>query len=83
MPKITKARGLTISDARVKRGGAIVSAVADVETGEVVPVALEVPTGSASVVVAWIGDDPARAAAAEGDTRRQVVAAVARVTGGG
>ncbi len=65
--------GFTHSLARVKRGAletatvtvtAVVSAVADVETGEVVPVGVEVPSGTVKSIRAWIGDDRDRAAAA-------------------
>ncbi len=64
--------GFTHSIARTQRGGAldtatvtgIVSAVADVETGEVVPVGVEVPSGTVKSIRAWIGDNPERAAAA-------------------
>ncbi len=65
--------GFTHSLARVKRGAletatvtvtAVVSAVADVETGEVVPVGVEVPSGTVKSIRAWIGDNPDRAAAA-------------------
>ncbi len=51
---------VTVSLARTRRS-AIVAAVADPETHTVVPVGLEVPVGSVSAIVAWIGDDPARA----------------------
>ncbi len=66
--------GFTHSLARVKRGSAldtatvtvtaVVSAVADVETGEVVPVGVEVPSGTVKSIRAWIGDNRDRAAAA-------------------
>lgn len=83
MAKITKAGGLTVSNARVKRGGALVAAVAEPETQTVVATHIEVPVGSAASVVAWIGDDADRATAARdaGDDRRSVVRAVAAVLG--
>ncbi len=64
--------GFTHSLARTQRGGAletatvtgIVSAVADVETGDVVPVGIEVPSGTVTTIRAWIGTNRARAAAA-------------------
>ncbi len=83
MAKITKAKGLTISDARsAARVSGVVAAVADPETGDVEATHVEVPTGTAKAVAAWIGDDPARAAAASADARKGVKAAVARVLAG-
>ncbi len=89
MAKLHKVRGLTVSIARARRGepaerraAAIVSAVADPETGEAVPVGLEMPTGTVKFLVGWIGDDPARAAAAADDSRKGVRDAAAAVLGG-
>lgn len=82
MAKITKRKGLTISNTRTRRAAAIVSAVVEPD-GEVVAAGLEVPTGAAKAVVAWIGDDPERAAAAESDRRKDVRKAVERVLGDG
>lgn len=87
MGKIAKGGRFTQSLARTKRGGAletatvsgIVSAVADVETGEVVPTGIEVPTGTVKSILAWIGDDRERAAAAVDHKFSGVRAAAASV----
>lgn len=89
MAHTTKGRGLTISDAYAKRGGAlparvsgVVAAVADPETASVQPSHIEVPSGTVRAVVAWIGDDRDRAAAAADDPRKGVRDAAAAILGG-
>ena len=79
--KLTKSRGLTTSDARStrRRTAAVVSTVVD--EGELVAVSLEVPSGTVAEVVAWIGDDEARAEAAAVDTRKGVQTHIARLLG--
>ena len=91
MAKIRRGEpGFTVSNARVKRGGAlpervsvsgVVAAVADIDTRTVTATHVEVPSGSVAFLTEWIGNDTARAEAARDHDRAGVRRAAAAVLG--